>query len=36
LEYEVVKKTPEAFEVNVTECRYAKFDANNHARRQSL
>jgi hypothetical protein len=25
LEYEVVKKTPEAFEVNVTECRYAKF-----------
>lgn len=25
LEYEVVKKTPDAFEVNVTECRYAKF-----------
>ena len=25
LQYEVVKKTPEAFEVNVTECRYAKF-----------
>ena len=25
LEYEVVKKTPEAFDVNVTECRYAKF-----------
>jgi len=25
LEYEVLKKTPEAFEVNVTECRYAKF-----------
>jgi hypothetical protein len=25
LDYEVVKKTPEAFEVNVTECRYAKF-----------
>ena len=25
LEYEVVKKTPEAFEVNVTKCRYAKF-----------
>jgi hypothetical protein len=25
LEYEVIKKTPEAFEVNVTECRYAKF-----------
>ena len=25
LEYEVVKKTPEAFEVNVTECRYAQF-----------
>jgi len=25
LEYEVVKKTPEAFEVNVTECRYAEF-----------
>jgi hypothetical protein len=25
LEYEVVKKAPDAFEVNVTECRYAKF-----------
>jgi hypothetical protein len=25
LEYEVVKKTPEAFEVNVTKCRYAEF-----------
>ncbi len=25
LEYEVVKKTQDAFEVNVTECRYAKF-----------
>jgi hypothetical protein len=25
LEYEVLKKTPDAFEVNVTECRYAKF-----------
>src|SRR3989454_11791840 len=25
LEYEAVKKTPEAFEVNVTKCRYAKF-----------
>jgi len=25
LEYEVIKKTPEAFELNVTECRYAKF-----------
>jgi predicted ArsR family transcriptional regulator len=25
LEYEVVKKTPEACEVNVTECRYAEF-----------
>src|SRR2546423_1634802 len=25
LEYEVVKKTPDAFELNVTECRYAKF-----------
>ena len=25
LEYEVVKKTPDAFEVNVTECRYARF-----------
>jgi len=25
LEYEVVKKTPEAFEVNVTGCRYAEF-----------
>ena len=25
LEYEVVKKAPDAFELNVTECRYAKF-----------
>src|SRR5437868_7963965 len=25
LKYEVVKRTPEAFEVNVTECRYAQF-----------
>jgi hypothetical protein len=25
LEYEVVKKTPDAFEVNVAECRYAEF-----------
>jgi hypothetical protein len=25
LKYEVVKKTPDAFEVNVTECRYAEF-----------
>lgn len=25
LEYEVLKKTPEAFELNVTECRYAEF-----------
>lgn len=25
LEYEVVKKAPDAFEINVTECRYAKF-----------
>jgi hypothetical protein len=25
LEYEVIKKAPDAFEVNVTECRYAKF-----------
>jgi hypothetical protein len=25
LEYEVVKQAPDAFEVNVTECRYAKF-----------
>jgi hypothetical protein len=25
LEYEVVKNAPDAFEVNVTECRYAKF-----------
>ena len=25
LQYEVVKKTPDAFEVNVTECRYAEF-----------
>jgi hypothetical protein len=25
LEYEVVKKAPDAFEVNVTECRYATF-----------
>jgi hypothetical protein len=25
VEYEVVKKAPDAFEVNVTECRYAKF-----------
>jgi hypothetical protein len=25
LDYEVLKKTPEAFEVNVTGCRYAKF-----------
>ena len=25
LEYEVVKKTPQAFDVNVTECRYAEF-----------
>jgi hypothetical protein len=25
LEYEVVKKTPDTFEVNVTECRYAEF-----------
>jgi hypothetical protein len=25
LEYEVVEKAPNAFEVNVTECRYAKF-----------
>jgi L-2-amino-thiazoline-4-carboxylic acid hydrolase-like protein len=25
LEYQVVKKTPDAFEVNVTECRYAQF-----------
>ena len=25
LEYEVIKQTPDAFEANVTECRYAKF-----------
>jgi hypothetical protein len=25
LEYEVLKKTPDAFELNVTECRYAEF-----------
>jgi L-2-amino-thiazoline-4-carboxylic acid hydrolase-like protein len=25
LDYEVVKQTPDAFEVNVTQCRYAKF-----------
>jgi hypothetical protein len=25
LDYEVVKQTPEAFELNVTECRYAEF-----------
>jgi hypothetical protein len=25
LEYEVLKKTPDAFEANVTECRYAQF-----------
>ena len=25
LEYEVVKQAPDAFEVNVTECRYARF-----------
>ena len=25
LKYEVVEKTPDAFEVNVTECRYAEF-----------
>ena len=25
LQYEVVKQAPDAFEVNVTECRYAKF-----------
>jgi hypothetical protein len=25
LEYEVVKKTPDAFEVNVTKCRYTEF-----------
>ena len=25
LDYEVLKKSPEAFEINVTECRYAKF-----------
>jgi len=25
LEYEVVKKAPDAFELNVTECRYARF-----------
>ena len=25
LDYEVVKQSPDAFEVNVTECRYAKF-----------
>lgn len=25
LEYEVVKKTPNAFELNVTQCRYAEF-----------
>jgi hypothetical protein len=25
LEYEVVKKTPDAFELNVTQCRYAEF-----------
>ena len=25
LEYEVIKKTPDAFELNVTECRYAEF-----------
>jgi L-2-amino-thiazoline-4-carboxylic acid hydrolase-like protein len=25
LDYEVVKQTPDAFEVNVTGCRYAKF-----------
>ena len=24
-DYEVVKQAPDAFEVNVTECRYAKF-----------
>jgi len=26
LDYEVVKQAPDAFEVNVTECRYAKFN----------
>jgi hypothetical protein len=25
LDYEVVKQTPDAFEINVTQCRYAKF-----------
>ena len=25
LDYEVIKQTPDAFEVNVTECRYAEF-----------
>jgi hypothetical protein len=25
LEYEVIKQTPEAFEANVTQCRYARF-----------
>ena len=25
LDYEVIKQTPDAFEINVTECRYAKF-----------
>jgi hypothetical protein len=25
LDYQVIKQTPDAFEVNVTECRYAKF-----------
>jgi hypothetical protein len=25
MNYEVVKQTPDAFEINVTECRYAKF-----------
>ena len=25
LEYKVLKKTPDAFEINVTECRYAQF-----------
>ena len=27
LEYEVIKQAPDAFEVNVTECRYARFYA---------
>ena len=25
LEYEIIRQTPEAFDVNVTECRYARF-----------